>query len=179
MRHSIGWALLAACVASAAGAQDDAVFPGRKGGQDTFGHYAVVAGLAEAARAASGSRRLDLRRGAERVRGKPGPRVRAAARRAAGGRAPRDAALARRRAEPRVPGVPAADQERDGREPARRRRRRHDAAGRAQSVAGGGRRARRRRALGALHPRVRRATATSSRTGRSGTRCSRGRTPST
>ena len=43
MRHSIGWALLAACVASAAGAQDDAVFPGRKGGQDTFGHYAVVA----------------------------------------------------------------------------------------------------------------------------------------
>jgi hypothetical protein len=43
MRHSIGWAILAAGAASAVGAQDDAaVFPDRKGGQDTFGHYAVV-----------------------------------------------------------------------------------------------------------------------------------------
>ena len=43
MRHSIRWGLLAACAASAAGAQEDAaLFPGRKGGQDTFGHYAVV-----------------------------------------------------------------------------------------------------------------------------------------
>src|SRR5262245_44559337 len=36
--------LLAAVLSFGASAQDDgAVFPGRKGGQDTFGHYAVVA----------------------------------------------------------------------------------------------------------------------------------------
>ena len=35
--------LLAACVATLAAAQESAVFPGRKGGQDTYGHYAVVA----------------------------------------------------------------------------------------------------------------------------------------
>src|SRR5688500_19130460 len=40
------WVLAAALAfgAGTADAQDDgAIFPGRKGGQDTFGHYAVVA----------------------------------------------------------------------------------------------------------------------------------------
>jgi hypothetical protein len=39
------WAFAAsvALAASGAHAQDNAVFPGRKGGQDTFGHYSVVA----------------------------------------------------------------------------------------------------------------------------------------
>lgn len=35
--------ILAATVSSALVAQEEPVFPGRKGGQDTFGHYAVVA----------------------------------------------------------------------------------------------------------------------------------------
>ena len=43
MRYSL-WFAAGALVAGVAVAQDEAgVFPGRKGGQDTFGHYAVVA----------------------------------------------------------------------------------------------------------------------------------------
>jgi hypothetical protein len=37
------WSLAAACSSLPAAAQEEPVFPGRKGGQDTFGHYAVVA----------------------------------------------------------------------------------------------------------------------------------------
>jgi hypothetical protein len=46
MRSSIlsGWAAACAAFVGNAFGQSDAVFPGRKGGQDTFGHYAVVAG---------------------------------------------------------------------------------------------------------------------------------------
>jgi hypothetical protein len=47
MRHSIGFAglTIAIAITGVARAQDeDAVFSGRKGGQDTFGHYAIVAG---------------------------------------------------------------------------------------------------------------------------------------
>src|SRR5262245_12043719 len=43
MRQVLGWAVLCVMTPFAAHAQDAAVFAGRKGGQDTYGHYTVVA----------------------------------------------------------------------------------------------------------------------------------------
>ena len=72
--------------------------PGEKGGQDIFGAYEIVAGLAEAAVERAGHEQVDVGRGPGRVRRDPEPRVHPAARRAAGNRAAED----RRRSAPSV-----------------------------------------------------------------------------
>src|ERR1700741_4763537 len=43
MRHSLWFAAGLAVAGTAIAQEDAAIFSGRKGGQDTFGHYAVVA----------------------------------------------------------------------------------------------------------------------------------------
>ena len=149
--------------------------PGEKGGQDMFGAYEIVPnwpkpitelpghdkwtwGAGQSVFAESPNRVFILQRGEL-------PNIAAA----------EDDQAAAARPEHRVPDRPAAVARCDVDQPARARSKR----GRQGRRRFRRRQGRRRLPLGALHRRRRRATATSSRTGRSGTRCCGGRTRST